>query len=800
MYIRRGIQQASGAFTQAPVTILEGRRAVGKTALVRHLLDVGAYASYSDLTDEMTLTRAEADLSGWLASLARPAVIDEAQLIPELATTIKRIIDSTGPAAHQFLLTGSSVVGRGTMGGSDPLAGRSARLMLHPFTGGELAEPSEALPSLVDLLFNGPLDPQETPLTNPSPSSERQALIRDLRQGGIPAYCLPDQRTTTARLNARVQADITSLLGDRIVPGESFDGARAQRILDAVVRAPGGILNKSRLAGDLGIDVRTLTAYLDVLERRFLLTQLHNAASGPSGASRTRPKVHPSDTSLACESLARAGHDVAQSPELLGQVLESWVVQQVIAARGWSRLHADAFYWRDPKTEAEVDLTLIDGEGRVVGIEVKSAQSVTGRDLRGLGAMQSSRTGLHRGFIVYTGRDLVSMAPGIWALPIELIRDPNGWPGRSPAPRLATRPKETAVDITNQSDVDASLFLSYVHSDDAYLGGAITAFADEVCSSYRFLTGRTIELFIDRRDIRWGEAWQQRIARQLADSSFLLAMVTPSYIRSQACRDEVMEFQASDPERQRLLALMVREPDAQAHDVRDNPAVTQVMREIDAHQYLKPDQALEDLGVGTPPFKKTALLVAERLRDAVALDRTQPSELVVRPKGESPGDEDGLMEVLDDLQEFTMPALIEEMATFRQALESFGANVQGAFPTGAPATQGTIVLAAARLEPDRTLLEVATAHLTETWERFNGAMLQVVRLSKDPSVQSFAPGLLAEFRDARIDLNESELQQMRYQLQGLSKLSKAWRPSIQAFGRALDALLTIKRGVEAWAE
>jgi len=794
MYLPRGLEQAPDAFHQAPVTILEGRRAVGKTALVRHLVDKGDYASYADLTDEMTRTRADNDLHGWLTSLAKPTAIDEAQLIPELATAVKRIVDATDSAPHQFLLTGSSVVGRGTMGGSDPLAGRSARLQLLPFTRAELTHPQAGVRSLIDLLFDGPVDAIE------APRAERTTLIRDLRQGGIPAYCLPTQLTTTSQLNARVQADISSLLGDRLVPGESFDGARAQRILDAVVRTPGGILNKSRLAGDLGIDVRTLTAYLDILERRFLLTQLHNVASGPSGATRSRPKVHPADTSLACESLARAGHDISDSPELLGQVLESWVVQQVCASRGWSRLNTHAFYWRDAKTQAEVDLALVDGEGRIVGLEVKAAQSVTGRDLRGLKAMADGHPGLHRGFIVYTGTELAAMAPGIWAIPISLIRDPGLW---GPAPRSTarntTRPQEHNMSTSNNQGEDGSLFLSYVHDDDTYMGGAIRAFAQEVSSAYRFLTGRTVELFIDRHDIAWGEAWQQRIMRQLADSTFLLAMVTPAYVRSQACRDEVMAFQAGDPARQRLLALIVREPDAQAPDVRDNPAVSEVMREIGRHQYLKPDQALEDLEVGSAPFKKAARRVAEGLRDAVANQRVESVAGASTVKADD-SDDEGLMEILDTLQETTVPALLQEMATFQTELESFGAAFQSTIPAGAAVTPRSLVIAARRLDAQRKSLDDATTRLTGAWERFNTSMLQAARLSEDPSVQAFAPGLLSEFQGASIEMDESALLLMRHQIQGLSKMSKALRPAVQAFGRALDMFLTIKGGVEAWAE
>ena len=153
-YRRRAIEATFAERASHRVAILEGRRAVGKSSLARHLVESGVYASYQSLTDPAAAGRAQEDAFQWVRSLRRPAVIDEAQMVPAVSVAVKEIVDGL-PPGHHFLLTGSASVGRGTMAGTDPLAGRATRLALHPFTGLEVQGPSDSeTPSLIDILFD----------------------------------------------------------------------------------------------------------------------------------------------------------------------------------------------------------------------------------------------------------------------------------------------------------------------------------------------------------------------------------------------------------------------------------------------------------------------------------------------------------------------------------------------------------------------------------------------------------------------------------------------------------------------
>ena len=255
-YRRRAIEATFAERASHRVAILEGRRAVGKSSLARHLVESGVYASYQSLTDPAAAGRAQEDAFQWVRSLRRPAVIDEAQMVPAVSVAVKELVDRL-PPGHHFLLTGSASVGRGTMAGTDPLAGRATRLALHPFTGLEAQGPSDSeTPSLIDILFDADLTAAE------APSTGTDDLRTRLQTGGLPAFALPLLPLSRAAWQNQVQADTLAILGDRVLPTEDLNTGIARRVLDSVLHTPGGQINRTRIAQELDLDARTVCRYL----------------------------------------------------------------------------------------------------------------------------------------------------------------------------------------------------------------------------------------------------------------------------------------------------------------------------------------------------------------------------------------------------------------------------------------------------------------------------------------------------------------------------------------------------------
>jgi hypothetical protein len=85
-------------------------------------------------------------------------------------------------------------------------------------------------------------------------------------------------------------------------------------------------------------------------------------------------------------------------------------------------------------------------------------------------------------------------------------------------------------------------FWSYVHRDDYAEGDRISQLARDVVAQFEMLTGETIELFLDKDSIEWGEVWRVKINESLASVAFFIPVMTPRYFMSAECRREFQFF------------------------------------------------------------------------------------------------------------------------------------------------------------------------------------------------------------------------------------------------------------------
>lgn len=85
-------------------------------------------------------------------------------------------------------------------------------------------------------------------------------------------------------------------------------------------------------------------------------------------------------------------------------------------------------------------------------------------------------------------------------------------------------------------------FWSYVHKDDKADNGRVQELAKDVREQFEMLTGETIELFLDRDALEWGDDWESKIDESLATVAFFIPVMTPRYFESPQCRREVQFF------------------------------------------------------------------------------------------------------------------------------------------------------------------------------------------------------------------------------------------------------------------
>lgn len=85
-------------------------------------------------------------------------------------------------------------------------------------------------------------------------------------------------------------------------------------------------------------------------------------------------------------------------------------------------------------------------------------------------------------------------------------------------------------------------FLSYVNEDDKHDRGRLSQFCQRLSGEVRIQTGEAFNIFQDRKDIAWGQQWQERLDTSLDSVTFLLPIITPAFFESTACRAELERF------------------------------------------------------------------------------------------------------------------------------------------------------------------------------------------------------------------------------------------------------------------
>lgn len=141
----KGLQKLSKLW---PVVGIVGLRQVGKSTLVRDLLDIPEFVSFDD---DDARTDADNAPKVFLAKYERPLVIDEIQKVPKMFDAIKSEVDKKRLPGN-FFVTGSQSFGSGEMT-RESLTGRIGTIKLHPLTLCEAAAPKERL--TIDLFVKG---------------------------------------------------------------------------------------------------------------------------------------------------------------------------------------------------------------------------------------------------------------------------------------------------------------------------------------------------------------------------------------------------------------------------------------------------------------------------------------------------------------------------------------------------------------------------------------------------------------------------------------------------------------------
>lgn len=186
------------------------------------------------------------------------------------------------------------------------------------------------------------------------------------------------------------------------------DVEKLEQLLTLLARREGQLLDISKLARAANLHRATLEHYLAVLARLFLIRRLPAWRPGETSRLVKAPKVHLCDSGLMAILAKLDTHDWRHQRTRIGHLLESFVIQQVIAQAGWTDPELEFWHYRD-KDQVEVDIVMTLGD-RVWGFEIKSSSSINAKDGQGLTRL-ARRCGKHfqRGIVFYAGASTLPM-------------------------------------------------------------------------------------------------------------------------------------------------------------------------------------------------------------------------------------------------------------------------------------------------------------------------------------------------------------------------------------------------------
>lgn len=405
--IRRHIENSVRmAMADTPVVLLNGARQTGKTTLAQAFA-VKYDARYYTLDDYATLALAAGDPAGFIRNLSGPVVIDEIQKAPELFPAIKLAVDKDR-SPGRFLLTGSANV-MTLPRLSESLAGRMEIIPLFPFSAGECAG---AMETFLPRLFAGSLDQSLPILTH-------EEIVAKLTRGGYPEAT---QRTSSDRRAAWFASYISTILQRDVRDLARVDALHSlPNLLKLLAARSSGLLNLADTGRDAGLPHTTLTRYLTLLETVFLVHRLPAWSRNLGQRLIKAPKVHLADTGLACHLLGVDDRRLSEDRQLLGRLLESFVVSELRKQISWTDPRIALCHLRTA-TGLEVDLILEKPDGTIAAIEVKAGATVGASDVAPLKTLKEQLgTQFQTGVVLYLGDQIVPFGDKLWLVPVSVL-------------------------------------------------------------------------------------------------------------------------------------------------------------------------------------------------------------------------------------------------------------------------------------------------------------------------------------------------------------------------------------------
>lgn len=312
-----------------PAVLVTGPRRAGKTELLRHAFP---RVQHVLLEDADLLRRAREDPRAFLDDLKPPVLLDEIQNAPDLFRYVRTRIDARPRRMGQWFLSGSHELGL-MRGVTESMAGRVAVFQLLPFGVEESAKVGWMRGGFPEALA-------------------RPRLAATWFRSYVQTYLERDVRQVTA-------------VGDLL---------RFRQFLGLVASRCGQPLNRTDLAGPLGVSVPTISSWLGILETSGIVLLLPPYFENFGKRLTKAPKLHFTDAGLLTHLLGLPSERALVTSTFAGPVFEGFVATEIVKAQIHRGLSRAVYAYRDAHG-LEVDLLVPLGGRRLALVEVKATRT-----------------------------------------------------------------------------------------------------------------------------------------------------------------------------------------------------------------------------------------------------------------------------------------------------------------------------------------------------------------------------------------------------------------------------------------
>ncbi|MFY8005583.1 MAG: ATP-binding protein [Chitinophagaceae bacterium] len=363
MIERHIIPQAHFNLTQFRALCITGPRQSGKTTLSKQLFTNKPYVNFENPSVQF---QAELDLANFLKQYQQGAIFDEVQRVPILFRYLQEMLD-TNTARGQFILTGSNNFLLQEQV-SQSLAGRAGYLSLLPLSYAELKDAAMANDDFLSLILKGGY-----------PEIWKENLS--------PEIWLKSYLATYVQQDVRLIRNITNL-------------SLFVRFIQLCANSAGQILNRDNFAKLLGIDSKTVLAWLGLLESSYIIYLLQPWHNNLNKRLIRSPKLYFYDTGLLCSLLGIKTTAQLNKHTHYGALFENWVLTE-IRKNNYNKGQTNGMYYFRDNTGNEIDL-ILERDGEPIAIEVKASSKVESPMLRGLQFWQKYRPN-NQSLLIYAG-------------------------------------------------------------------------------------------------------------------------------------------------------------------------------------------------------------------------------------------------------------------------------------------------------------------------------------------------------------------------------------------------------------